>query len=561
MPKDTDDSAGEIKVGAGAKFGSALGSINASVDYKKKLKDDNEIEFPKESDDELKSITYEGDFDGRRLHPSHDAKSPIRLIDSSASSERKAYLKYCDGVTSWISYSRWASKLMLEDYTPKRLNAEKQIRWYKNCFDFEVSRFIALQNADPSEQERLREEHDRNQSRFHAFQEKIGKDDILRDPYLPTDSTKMWTISILTFALVLETIVNGFALSEVMVGSLFEGAAIALALSIVNISAGLFFGFVLLRNIISRTRLWIPCIISSLLLLCLVLFVNFIVAHKREYLGIEFDALLNSSELDVPSMQELANKLIYSPFAFHDLAGLVLLLVGLLAFAVAAYEGYSRLSDPIPIYSEIYKSYLESKEAISEYAIENEKSLHLKSFDDFVAYFTLLRNEVSNKFDLQDELFSTMKLNYADFSDNANWVDHKLDSWRSYCQHLVQTYRASNVLGREKTREQMSGTFGRMKVYFSLHNRALNSSNIDSLASPPKYFTDEVELPGADLPEMPDEAEFLAAGEATVKANEVERANCERVINEFLKELRKMSRAEHVDLLELSDSMLTNRQA
>ncbi|MEM7059790.1 MAG: hypothetical protein AAF557_19565 [Pseudomonadota bacterium] len=557
MSDARDESDGELKTSFGANYRGGVPEFNASIDFKKKLKE-TEAKRPEEEDEDVDEFSRKGIYDGEKLHPPYDAAAPENLINSPATSERQIYIKFFEGVEVIQNRFRLLN-LWLEDCTPKRLNADNKIRWFKNVFDQSVASYRANKNSEPTKAEYVKTEFERTKELFEKFRDSVMNSGQLRDPKIPTERSTMMAMSVLVTALVVETIINGMAFSEVMAGALMQGASIALAISAFNIFSGFFSGHLFLRHALSSQRFRYLNIGLFVLTFFFVLFINLLIAHKREHLGAEFEGLLQSTEVNTPSMQELANLLILQPLEFNDLAGLVLLIVGLMAFLIACMEGYFRFSDPIPGYADVFKNHKAAESLWLLHLSDNERKLTLKSFEGFIEYFVSMRNHISYEFDIQDLLCERMKSNFNEFRSALNAEIRGLEIWRSFCMGLVQAYRSNNEIGRNNTKRRMSGVLGRVSVRLLLHNKAVNSSNIDVLAQPPAYFAENVVFEGVQYPEIEDESHFYAIGWGNVEENKIERDACEKVLNNFLAELRKMKDADWDEILELSERLLRTK--
>ncbi|UZE97220.1 hypothetical protein [Alkalimarinus alittae] len=151
------------------------------------------------------------------------------------------------------------------------------------------------------------------------------------------------TLGILVFALLIESLLNGFFFAKGSDFGLVGGVSIALIVSLLNISIGYLSGWWVFRYKNHISRKWVYC--STILFISTVvvsIVFNLLVAHYREALGVDPE---HAATLAVSSFQD-------GLLSITDVESWLLFMIGIVFFSLAVYKGYS-MDDPYPGYGKM----------------------------------------------------------------------------------------------------------------------------------------------------------------------------------------------------------------
>lgn len=253
----------------------------------------------------------------------------------------------------------------------------------------------------------------------------------------------IWLVAgIIAMLILAETILNGVMFRDVADG-LLGGIFLAVLLSLVNVGLGLIMGFFGIRYALKRGEktggqkafgISIIVVIASL-----GAFLNLLVAHYRET-AVNFDGLSA-----VKPMESMMN----APFAFEDPKAIILLLFGFLVLFVAAYEGFSRISDRYPGYKEVDLAYNEAK--------LNFEDVLYGLRDQVAERFEAYRAEIQSKIDTEKSKADDAEQSFKKLATEKRNILVSLEQEVQSGNRLLDIYRSTN------TRRRMNVVIPRFK--------------------------------------------------------------------------------------------------
>ena len=239
------------------------------------------------------------------------------------------------------------------------------------------------------------------------------------------------TASILLFALILESGLNGNFFAAGVDTGLVGGILQASIIAVINIGFGFLVGWWVLpyKN---HTQKYLVFSMLGFFLLCLFISAvfNLLVGHYRDALVIDPD---NAGQVAIESFTN-------GILSINDFNSWVLFAIGLLFFALAVYKGYS-CDDPYPGYGRVARKKKSIEDSIGEERqeiIEDVEEMHqniIQQLDD--NYDSILQaeksiNSLSSTFDQQNRILK-------------NYVSHLEDA----LGYIISLYRDTNVSERE----------------------------------------------------------------------------------------------------------------
>lgn len=176
------------------------------------------------------------------------------------------------------------------------------------------------------------------------------------------------TAALILVVFLLESMINGSLLSEVMSGGLLQGATFAGFISLINIGTGLIAGFYGWRYLGHRKAM-LRFLIGLPIMLAMhaaAIGWNLVVAHFREVAEAMAASASFNFDPALLARETLAHIGSNGIFGVTSLQSLGLLLLGIIIHFLAAKEGWDDLSDRYPDYSKVQVAAVEAHEAYED---------------------------------------------------------------------------------------------------------------------------------------------------------------------------------------------------
>ncbi|MGZ3304421.1 MAG: hypothetical protein ACXU8U_01060 [Asticcacaulis sp.] len=345
-------------------------------------------------------------------------------------------------------------------------------------------------------------ENDREYAESYARVEKFKRrNGIDRDGRIPDLREKVF--GVILSVMFVETIFNGLLFQNISEQGFAGGWFLALVLSALNISFGIFTGFVLFRR-------WVfpGYVFKALAVVCCVLLLgfNFFVAHFRYLAEVQLsENRLSSTGSVVVNPVEVYHQIAMSPFAFvKSFDSLALLALGVTISIFTIIEGIFYVSDPFPGYGRVWRDYQDRK----KHRLNHLKKYKLQAHDfiDAVLRDVQLAEILTRHFEQQVEgAISSFDL-----------LKERADTWLNNVNTATEAHMAAyrNANNRERNRL--------LKIQ---EQRSRKGKPVDfRYTSAPLYFHKRVVLPVLAFDNLSQTTEDWGGALQAIKSNLVELA-------------------------------------
>jgi hypothetical protein len=351
------------------------------------------------------------------------------------------------GLTTWLSATAAKVRNHIQDLTPTDIYPDQ----LKEAIKAEENEYRYYESDDTEE---AREGHSAAILELESFREQHGQQIGERRPDIKKNIEQ--AIAILILLMLIEGSFNALLFKDAQASGIFGGLIIAFAVGAINVLCGVVGGFFGLRylhhpNMAARIAGGAVAGISLLA----GLFLNFFVAHFRDAVEAGLAAAAEAGQLDSFSMfaiapGEVLTGMLQNVFGFESFVALALLLLGLTIYAIAAYEGYDRISDRYPGYGRVWRK----ERRAYEYRQQVREALR----DDLSDYFSSCRKwietQLSRHAEAKREIEKAMNLLDMRREVAASIAARSADQERSLKVAYRQAHRRQRNALRDKLGEQ-----------------------------------------------------------------------------------------------------------
>lgn len=247
---------------------------------------------------------------------------------------------------------------------------------------------------------------------------------INREPNYPV--SKIRAFSIVAIILLFEALINGSFFAKGSDAGLMGGIFIATMVSIVNVSLGFIVGSWLFRQANSiKMLIRIYSRIGYSIIIFFAFFFNYLVAVWRKALEVAPDGTEEQFWLFLDS----------GISSIWDISSLGLFAVGIVCFAVAAYEGYG-FDDPYPGYGKMSRQRNINREMLQEERKELAETVNIK-FEEYEDWLDDKYVQIKN---LKRNLSSSI----SSFEQQKSIFDNYVTHLEGALEYMLKLYRETN---------------------------------------------------------------------------------------------------------------------
>lgn len=496
-----------------------LGKFSAAAEFERNL-------TPKKSPENIADTSkysdeQHGRKDGLKFLPEHDAPDPKHLLQSRATAERNIaanFNKICGEIKTGVQFFRDMSNptLLKDEIFPQELSEDVIKSFISSGYGAYINEASFKKDKIAIDYKRHQTRYNQKKSNYEEFRNKLKENGIERD--VQEDNKAHIATFMLLACLIVDMCFTYFVFTDGGKSDLFNGFSIAILLPMLNIGSGFCVGFFLLRRFVTPNKWEKLYGLTAVLGFSLLLLFNFLVSHVREVAS-------HDLQVDTIIVSVAFKHMLSSPLGYKDFVSFLVFLIGASSAAIAMFEGYCGVEDPIIFYSKKHRDYLKAKEKLEDlednYLDQRIRQIYsplASALRSVLVEITDTFNHERKKLELLRELGAKINLFISQANDDCT-------SLSDLCVLSVNNYRSTN---REARKEQLHRNLNPniFKIFLNwllskLIKKQPTKYDWELISAPPAYFESETTFPVGGKFDQIDFSTVLNTAENIINRNAV----------------------------------------